>query len=181
MTGSSIALSNNLLLLLNALIFQLGWFVCVLGGSIWALLFTLPVVALHLLKFPAGHKDGVALAVALALGLLHDNLLALIGVFVFAGETQVSPPWLWCLWLLMALTFNHSLQWIYSRPWIAAVGGAIFGPLAYSAGVALSDIEWGLSPAQSVVSLVIVWLFVLPLHRYLTLVIGSICAQKNPH
>lgn len=162
----------------NFIVFQVGWLVCVLGGNLWALVFTVPVVIAHFLKYPGGHKDGLALAVALGLGLLHDNILGAAGVFIFADSASFSPPWLWCLWSLMALTFNHSLKWVYERPWIAAIGGAISGPLAYAGGIALSDVNWGVPSIQGVAILGIVWLFVLPLHRYLTHGIGCLCTRK---
>lgn len=164
--------------LANVIVFQVGWLVCVLGGNVWAMVFTVPVVIGHLVKYPGWQKDALALAVALVLGLLHDNLLAATGVFVFADSATFSPPWLWCLWALMALTFNHSLKWVYERPWIAAIGGAISGPLAYAGGIALSEVSWGVPFIEGVAILGIVWLFVLPLHRFLTHGIGCLCTRK---
>jgi hypothetical protein len=161
--------------LINALIFQVGWFVCVVGGSLWASLFTLVALIFHFVIFPEGSKDKVTLAVALVMGWLHDNLLAFAGVFIFADGAGFSPVWLWCLWLLMGTSVNHSLKWIYDRPWISALVGAVFGPLAYAGGVALSDVDWGVPMAQAFVIMAPLWLLVLPLLRFLAHRIDSLC------
>ena len=148
----------------NALIFQLGWFVCVLGGNLWAALFTVVALVVHVWLY--GHSDKTTLTVCLVLGWVHDNLLAGAGVFIFAGQ-GMSPVWLWCLWILMGTTLNHSLSWIYQRPWISAISGAVAGPLAYAGGIALSDAQWGVPLTQAFAIMAVIWLLVLPLIRFL--------------
>lgn len=50
-------------------------------------------VGLPLMAIPNGVKDGLAIAIAVFLGFIHDNLLAWIGVLVFADELHFSPVW----------------------------------------------------------------------------------------
>lgn len=161
--------------LVNALIFQVGWFVCVLGGDLWAAIFTLSALVFHLRIFPEGLNDSPAIAIAVFLGLVHDNLLAYTGVLVFAESAHFSPVWLWCLWALLGMTLRHSLKWIYDRPLISAVAGAVSGPLAYAGGVALSNASLGLPLLQSLAIMATLWLFILPLHRLLEYRIDLLC------
>lgn len=152
--------------IINLLIFQIGWVICVVGGSLWAVFFTVPALAFHSRFYPEGSKDALGIALMLIIRLCHDNLLAASGILVF-NDSVFSPLWLWCLWLLLGMTLKHSLAWVYSRPWVAAIGGAVSGPLAYVAGVALSDAQWGVPIMQASVIMAGVWLFILPLHRFL--------------
>ena len=158
--------------LANALIFQLGWFICVMGGNIWAALFTAVALIIHVWMF--GRADKTTLVVCLLLGWVHDNLLAVAGVLVFAGQGW-SPLWLSCLWILMGTTLNHSLAWIYQRPWISAITGAVAGPLAYAGGMALSDAQWGVPLVPAFAIMALIWLMVLPSIRFLVHRIDSLC------
>lgn len=167
------------LIIINLVWFQIGWWVCILGGNLWAITFTVVTLLLHFLFFPYRIRDAIAVITAVALGLAHDGFMAWLGVLVFPTQGLLSPPWLWCVWILMALTFNYSLHWIYHRPLLAALGGAIFGPMAYASGIYLSTVEWGMPIPQGLSILVIAWLFVLPWHRYLTHQVGNLCAQKR--
>lgn len=161
--------------LINALIFQVGWFVCVIGGDLWAGAFTFCALVFHFRVFPGGMNDGPAIAVAVFLGLVHDSLLAYTGVLVFAGEAPFPPVWLGCLWALLGMSLRHSLKWIYDRPWIAALAGAVSGPLAYAGGVALSEVDLGLPLLQSLAIMATLWFFILPLHHFLEHRIDLLC------
>ncbi|WP_111641743.1 DUF2878 domain-containing protein [Marinimicrobium alkaliphilum] len=152
--------------LLNIGLFEIGWFVCVLGGTAWALPYTAAVVVWHLGWF-APRREAWPLVLALLLGLLHDNVLGFFGVLDYDGA--FAPVWLACLWVLMATTFGHSLAWFYQRPAVAAVFGSLGGALAYMGGIVLSDVAWGMDPGYGFAVLAVIWLAVLPLHRLLSL------------
>jgi len=164
--------------LINAIGFQLGWFVCVLLGTAFALVYTLVALFLHFRWGPARPEDWLAVALALPMGVLHDNLLGYFGVLDYsaASGSQLAPYWLLCLWVLMALTFHHALHWFYQRPWVLAVMSALGGPMAYFGGVMLSPVEWGVLPWQGLVVLVIIWVWLLPLHRWLVHKAARLCA-----
>lgn len=163
--------------ILNAVFFQLGWFVCVLAGSGAAIVFTTTALVLHFVFAPVHKHDIVSVAVALFIGLAHDNLLGYFGIVDYTAlETGgLAPLWLTCLWVLMALTLNHALRFFYQRPFLLAIMGAMGGPLAYFGGVELSSVEWGVKPLHGVAVLVVIWLFLLPLHRAITLGVSRLC------
>ena len=165
--------------LINALIFQVGWFVCILSGSLWAAIFTLVVVVVHLGFSRCRFDDLVAIVISILLGLIHDLVLIHTGQIRFVESALLPPPWLVCLWALLGITLNHSLQWIYSRPLWSSLLGAILAPLSYLAGVALSSAEWS-SPLPEVLPIIgAMWLVILPLHRFLSLRISSYVQYKT--
>lgn len=153
----------------NVLLFQIGWFVCILCGSSWAFFYTLVALTLHFYWSSARVSDLVAIVLAALIGLVHDCVLIKFGQIHFAESTSWSPLWLICLWVLLGATLNHSMRWIYQRPRWAAAFGFIGGPLSYTAGVKLSAAQWA-SPLTEVIPIIaFLWLLVLPLHRFLSL------------
>lgn len=153
----------------NALLFQLGWFVCILGGSFWAAVFTLAALAFHFSISRKRLDDALAVIIAVLLGLIHDGLLLHTGHIQFGESLYLPPLWLVSLWALLGITLNHSLIWIYSRPLWSGLLGAISAPLSYLGGVKLSSAEWS-SPLLEVLPIIaVLWLGILPLHRFLSL------------
>lgn len=163
----------------NAVLFQVGWFVCILCGSLWAGIFTLVAIAVHFIISTQRSEDAIAVLIAIALGVFHDSLLLHSGQIQFAESAYLPPLWLVCLWALLGITLNHSLVWIYSRPLWAALLGAMAAPLSYLVGVKLSSAEWS-SPLLEVLPIIaILWLVVLPLHRFLSLRVLSYVQRKT--
>lgn len=158
---------------INVLLFQVGWFVCILCGSQWALLYTAGALCLHFTLSAQRLADLVAVILCVAIGLVHDLILIRTGQINFVESFLWPPLWLLCLWILMGITLNHSLRWVYERYYWAAVLGAVSGPLSYLAGVKLSSAQWS-SPLMEVIPIMVfLWLLVLPLHRFLSLRIKS--------
>lgn len=122
----------------NALLFQLGWFICVLGGSTAALLFTIPYLVFHFGWYSELKGEWRYTLIVLALGLALDSLNLAFGVF----ETDSGfPIWLACLWILLATLLPHGLHWLRYRPLLAATLGAIGGMASYNAGILMGVAE----------------------------------------
>lgn len=121
----------------------------------------------------------MALVIALVIGIVHDSFLIATDVIHFAQSGVLPPLWLVCLWALLGLTLNHSLQWIYKRFWLSSALGIIAGPLSYMAGVALSTAEWGVPLGDAVLVLAIMWLLVLPVHRLIYLGLSHVFFPKQ--
>jgi hypothetical protein len=153
----------------NILLFQVGWFICILCGSYWALSYTVVVLLLHFYCSPVRVSDLLAIALSVLIGFAHDSILIRGGYIHFVESASWPPIWLVCLWALLGATLNHSLRWIYPRPLLSAGFGVIGGPLSYLAGVKLSSAQWS-SPLVEVVPIIAtLWLLVLPLHRFLSM------------
>ncbi|GAA0640157.1 DUF2878 domain-containing protein [Halomonas beimenensis] len=129
-------------LIANLAGFQLGWFACVLGGSLVGLAVAGGVILAHL-RWQARPGEGRWLAGFALLGLAVDGGLTLAGGFRFPPDSLALGPlplWLWLLWPLFATLLHHSLAWLWRHPWLAVAGGATSGPLSYYAGARLADV-----------------------------------------
>jgi hypothetical protein len=128
--------------LCNFAAYQLAWFAVIIGaarGYAWAgAAVALVVTAIHL----ALHREPIELkliGLAAVIGMLVDSSLAMTGQVGFAAAWPpgFAPYWMLSLWIAFATTLNHSLKWLTCRPVVAALGGALGGPLAYLAGAKL--------------------------------------------
>jgi hypothetical protein len=130
--------------LANFFAFQLGWFACVLGGAHgqpWlGAGIGLLIVLVHLGWLAARKNEWILIAAAAVAGFCWDSLLASLGVVDYSSgqlAAWAAPVWIVVMWMVFATTLNLSLGWLQGRYLLAAVLGAIAGPLAYEAGAAL--------------------------------------------
>lgn len=129
-------------IVLNAVAYQLVWFATVFGaghGVWWAgPLAVLTFATLHLgivVRDRSERRRDLAL-VAAACGLVIDGVLSGSGAVVFAASLPSVPPggaplWMLTLWAAFALTLRHSVRAVTARPVLAALLGAVGGPMAY--------------------------------------------------
>ena len=148
----------------NFLLFQGGWFICVLGAAgghpLLAALAGLVPVLVHLALVRQPGREARLLLAALALGLVIDSLHLHTGILRFpAGGPfpALPPPWLLVLWLQFSTALHFSLAWLSGRPLVALAFGAIGGPLAYWAGVRLGAAGFGPDLGRSLVQIGIGW------------------------
>ncbi len=122
--------------------FYLGWFGCVYFAkwdlSIWSYVFPLiPVV--FILKFNFLTKQKIMfLGLVSLVGTLFDLAIYRAGFIEFPNHsTFFVPHWLVSMWLLFASAFPISQNFLKQRLWLAALLGAVFGPLSYYSGQTL--------------------------------------------
>jgi len=132
----------------NVVLFQASWFAAVLGaarGMLWlGPLAMIPTLAIHLTLQEDVKGEMKLLLAAGLLGVLFDTAFVAGGVFTPLQHffpRPLSPPWMICLWLNFAATLNVSMAWLRGRYLLAAVFGAIGGPLAYYSGAKLGATE----------------------------------------
>jgi hypothetical protein len=152
----------------NFLLFQVGWFAAVLGGAYGLPLagtaVALTVVVFHLASTPRPLPELVLIGIATAVGAAWDSLLVATGWLVFASGTLVpgtAPVWIVAMYALFATTLNVSLNWLKGRYLIAALFGAIGGPLAYYAGMKLGGVSFPDMPV-AMTALAIGWGVLMP-------------------
>ena len=150
--------------LVNFVLFQAGWFTCVLGAAaghpLPAAAAGLVPVALHLALVRQPRREAQLLLASLLLGLCIDSVHLHTGALRFAdaGPFPLLPPfWLLVLWLQFATSLHYALAWLSGRPLVALVFGAIGGPLAYWAGVRLGAAGFGPDLGRSLVQIGIGW------------------------
>lgn len=138
--------------LLSFLSFQGAWFVAVEGaarGSMWAGPAAAAVVAaVHVARSARPAREiAFLLGVGLA-GTLADTALHALEVTGYPTSREgwpflFVPPWITALWLAFATQTGTSLAWLAPRPWLAALLGAVGGPLSYLAGVRIGAVATG--------------------------------------
>lgn len=133
--------------LYNVLGYQAVWFAAVAGAG-HALWWAGPLAAL---AFAAGHfgwsvsaadrgadraADLRLMVIAGLCGIVLDGTMSSTGLIDYRGDAVALPPggaplWILSMWMAFALTLRHSLGTVCRRPILAALLGAVFGPLAY--------------------------------------------------
>ena len=132
----------------NVVLFQAAWFAAVLGaarGMPWlGPLVMIPTLAIHLALQDNRQGEVTLLLAAGVLGFIFDTAFVAGSVFTplqHLFPRPFSPPWMICLWLNFAATLNVSMSWLRDRYLLAALFGAIGGPLAYYSGARLGATE----------------------------------------
>lgn len=166
-------------ILLNIAIYQVGWFVCVLaaaqGRPLLGTALGLGLWLLHLALSRDPVVEAKIGASCLAVGLVADSLQIVTGRLVFAESPWplVPPPWVLVLWLLISAALRGALAWLSGRYLLAAVLGAMAGPLAYLAGEGLGPARLGDPRWLSVASVALEWGLATPLIVFLAQRLGS--------
>ncbi len=177
----------------NALLFQLGWFACVLGAAegrpLTGVLLVGGIALLTLRGSADPRRHALLLIAAAAAGLMCDSLLAHFGWLSFgalssasAGSTgeaagaALSPAWMVALWVNLACTLHASLRWLLGRPLLAALFGALGGPLSYAAGARLGALSLGGDTTVSLGAVAVEWAVAMPL---LTLLAARVLPQAR--
>ncbi len=129
--------------LINAVSAYLVWCALVLGAAYdmtgIAVVIAVGAIALQIL-LDQDRQSGLRRVVLLTvLGTGFDTALIHLGLYTPAGFAGVvCPVWVSLLWANFATTYGTSLQWLRGRPVLAAVIGAVAGPMSY----ALAE-RWG--------------------------------------
>ncbi|MGN7442393.1 DUF2878 domain-containing protein [Pseudomonas lactis] len=152
--------------LANAVLFQCGWFACVLGGDSRWLLIGIAALGAHLLWISSWAREGRVILAVTALGTLVDTALRGLGVFEFNTPGPLIPLWLILLWALLSTTLRHCLAWSAQPWWLASLLGAVGGPLSYYAGSQLAGVSFGYGTLPTLIGLALLWAMLFPLlHR----------------
>lgn len=153
----------------NFLLFQAGWFACVLlGRTEWYLAGPLIVAGIVLYHLKTAHDpqaEGKLLTAALVIGLVWENLLTFSGLLTYPTAQfygVLAPVWIIVMWPLLAITLNQSLRWMKGRPMLAVLFGAIGGPMAFLAGEKLGAVTFNTS-VMTLTVLAIGWAVLFPL------------------
>jgi hypothetical protein len=143
-----------MMLAVNILLFQIGWFACVLGaayGEPWlGALAAAAIISWHLARAAQPGRELVLVAAAAVLGALFDSLLLRTGWVRFDTGMLfdgAAPYWMVALWAIFATTLNVSLRSLRARLGLAALLGAVGGPAAYYAGARLGALEFATAGA----------------------------------
>lgn len=164
----------------NFLLYQIGWFGCVLGAAwgypVSGALLALLLIAVHLLLAESRQAELSLMLCACLLGVLIDSGQQALGVFTFKTDPDWPlwlPLWIFVIWAQFATLFRYALYWLAGRYLLAAGFGLVGGPLAYWGGVRLGAAEFGDNLLFSLVVLALVWALVTPLLFWLSARLGA--------
>jgi hypothetical protein len=144
--------------------FQAVWLACVISaasGKPWiGLAVFAAVMTAHLWLTRERAAELKLLGAAAAIGLAAESALLAWGGVRFPGGGL--PVWMIALWVNFASTLRLSLEWLSGRYALAAVLGAVAGPLSYLGGERLGAIT-----VESPLAIGIEWAIATPLLVYL--------------
>lgn len=163
-----LVMSEKQHLIVNAVLFQTAWLLCVLGGSVVAVVTTAIVLTLHFQWVRDRRREAVFLLQCVAIGFVCDLGLVQSGTLITGG--QLPPLWLTCLWPLFGSTVGYALRPFHGRLLMCIAGGALLAPLSYFGGVRLAGIAM-LEPAWLALIIIgVVWAIIFPLLVHLNTV-----------
>ncbi|MEE9677485.1 DUF2878 domain-containing protein [Pseudomonas moraviensis] len=147
----------------NAVLFQLGWLACVLGGNSLWLLLALAALVIHLRWISSWAAEGRLILCVVIVGTAVDSVLRYLDVFRFADASPLIPLWLMLLWALLATTLRHCLAWSARPWWLASALGAVVGALSYYAGGRLAGVQFPYGEAATLIVIGLLWAGLFPL------------------
>jgi hypothetical protein len=156
-------------IIINFVLFQAGWFACVLGGASgmpWiGLIAVVTIVLFHLAKASRPKSELKLILLAVLLGTAWDSLLVINGLLNYSSgmlHSYLAPYWIIAMWALFSTTLNVSLQWMKGRMALSALFGAIGGPLAYYAGYRLGAVYLS-DQLTALMTLALGWAIMMPI------------------
>ena len=156
-------------LVVNFILFQIGWFACVIGAAKqmpWLGVATVvAIVAWHLTQAKQAKKEVQLLIIALVIGGTFDQIMLnhqLITYQAHGWSSMLVPVWILALWAEFVTVLNVSLRWMKGRWIIAVLFGAIGGPLAYMGAEKLGAVTLNHLPI-SYIALSVGWACLTPL------------------
>jgi len=161
--------------IINAVLYQIGWFSCLLGAAwgypISGSLLAIMLIAVHLFLADSPKTEMKLIFCACLLGVVLDSSQQALGVFSLKIEPDWPlwlPLWIVVIWAQFATMFRYALSWLSGRYLLAALFGLFGGPLAYWGGVRLGAAEFGENTIFSFITLACVWALVTPLLFWLS-------------
>ena len=158
---------------LNFLLYQTGWFACVLGAASsyrWlGIAIATFLLAVHMLLTTEAACQAKLLFVALVCGLVVDSTLLTIGVYRFPSGSLVAwlpPIWMSILWVQFATTFRYCLHWLSGRYGASALLAFAGAPLAFLGGERIGAISFLEPRLFNLMILGVVWAAAIPLLIY---------------
>ncbi len=164
---------------IHLIIFQAGWWSCVLSlrfdAELYALCLGAALAGIQVTLNDQRKKDIFFTSIALIMGIIFDSMIQGYLGFDFFGWSikALSPFWLWMIWILFALSLRGSIQIVgHVSTLNLALMGFVFGPLSYVAGAKAGAAQITSSNGQLLV-LGILWAIMMPLLVWFAKKIGD--------
>jgi len=154
--------------LINALLFQIGWFICASSVKfdleLPALSLCGLLILIHLIRSKNLTQELSISALVVVLGIGVDSSFQYLQIIDFYGwhTATLSPFWDWMIWLMFALTLESSLVFFKKMNWMRqALAGLVFSPVSYVAGSRLGAASFDAS-LMHIAAIGVTWMLVFP-------------------
>ena len=154
---------------LNLLVFKIAWIITALSaarGTPWIGVVSIGLVLVVHLWFAKDAREELILAgLCAVVGICWDSIPVAMGWIQYPSGmlwANVAPYWIIAIWVLFATTLNVTFDFLKERLWLAAILGAVFGPVSYWSGAGLGALEF-LEPFAALVALAVAWAIFMPL------------------
>ncbi|MGO1692331.1 MAG: DUF2878 domain-containing protein [Marinobacter sp.] len=149
---------------LNFILFQIGWFACVVYPDVLGPMLVLMFLLIHFVFVSQNRfKELQFIGLGTVVGSLLDGLWFRLGILDDgSGAVLITPLWLVAIWAIFMTTLSHSLNWISRKVWLAFLFAPFAGSFAYWSASKIGGVEL---PAlvPSLIALALGWLVVFPL------------------
>ena len=154
--------------IVNLAVFKVAWTAVVISAAAG-----IPAIGVAAVFLAVGVRlkscDGAAtevrlLLVAAAIGFAWESILVLSGLLEYPSGNWapgMAPFWMVSMWVLFATTLNVGMRWLRRNRAVAAIAGAIGGPVGFFAGSSAGAVEL-LSPAIALIAIGLGWAVLLP-------------------
>ena len=155
-------------IVVNLSFFKAGWL-----ASVFTAASSMPVagtvviglaVLVHLLISKNANAEFRLLAIAALIGLVWESFLVMTGLVEYNAASVLpglAPYWIVAMWVLFATTINVGMRWLKKNIYVAAIAGAIGGPMSFLAGSKAGAVSFA-DPTVSLIVIGIGWAVLLP-------------------
>lgn len=160
---------SRFMMISNFVLFQAGWFACVLGGAnnmpLLGSVIAVLIISVHLWRSNNAVNEFKLIGIAVLIGLLFESILVSTQLAHYRNgmfHQGLAPYWMILMWPVFATTLNVSMQWVkqLSTVWLGLLG-ALFAPLAYLAGARLNAVAFD-NTLMSLSVIAIAWAVLFP-------------------
>jgi Protein of unknown function (DUF2878) len=164
----STARPTRTVLIANFIIFQAAWFAGVLGAAhqvpLWGTACIVAAIGWHLAVSARPAQEAKLIAAACLIGFVVESAVAMQGHIAYpSGQPDVrfAPYWIVALWGLLGIALNVTMRWLKKRWWLAALLGAIAGPMSFAGGVRLGGAQF-IDATAALATMACYWAVLMP-------------------
>ena len=173
-------------LLANFVVFEAAWFACVVGVAHgvpgWGTAAIVAAIAWHVAICERPAAELALVAASCAIGLTAETVVVATGHVAYPSGQPVAwlpPYWLVALWGEFAIALNVTLRWLRGRPLLAAVLGAILGPLSFIGGARLGAARF-VDATAALATLAVLWAIIMPLVTAIAPRLDGVTRRSTP-
>jgi len=160
-------------IIINALLFQIQWFICVQGNNALAAASFACLLFVHNKIIKPHNYEWYLIITFSVVGFIIESIVGSFGFINYQGHYVLgdsniimAPLWLCIMWAAFASTFCHSLKWLQGKIAICALLAFLVVPVNYYLGVKISSSEFPKLMISGLLVQAVIWIILLPIALY---------------